>query len=131
MKVSKKGSAIVLVGFPILWGAGLFIFMNTTSPLQNGPLSVLFVFTLFYLLLVSSLYCFALLTIKLINFLGARIQINKRKLYYLMSVLSFGPVFLLALNTLGQLELKEVLLIAALVIVGSFYVARRSQGEII
>lgn len=131
IKSLKFTNAPILVTLPIIWGAGLFIFMNTTSPLQNGPLSVLFVFTLFYLFIVSSFYCLALFSVKISNFLGWQIRINKRKLYYLISVLSLGPVFMIAFNTLGQLELKEVLLIIALVIVGSFYVVRRSQNETI
>jgi hypothetical protein len=103
--------------------------MNITSPLQNGPLSVLAVFTLLYLFLVSALYAIAIATFKVVELLGGPHYLNRKQLYYLASVIALGPVFILALNTLGQLEIKEGVLVIVLLVLGCFYVLRRSRKE--
>src|SRR6266567_9336129 len=126
---SKKARTVGVIFLPVVWALGLFVFMNTTSPLQNGPVSVLVVFSLTYLLLVSACYVAALLFVQLGRFFGwGAKKVDRRQLYYLVSVLSLGPVFILALNTLGQLEVKEVLLVIILLGLGSFYVFRRGKN---
>lgn len=125
----SKNVRTTIVLLPFVWALGLFIFMNTTSPLQSGPMSVLIVFSLVYLFLVSACYASVLLFLRLGRLFGRNLKMDRRKLYYLVSVISLGPVFILALNTLGQLEVKEVLLVLALLGLGSFYVLRRSKNE--
>ena len=112
----------------IRWGLSLLVFVNITSPLQSGPLSVLAVFTLGYLFITSVLYALALSTYKIFRLFGWRKVIAPKQLYYLVSVIGFGPVFLLALNTLGQLEIKEFILVTLLVTIGCFYVVRRGRS---
>lgn len=126
---SGRARLITVVCLPVVWAVGLFIFMNITSPLQNGPLSVLAVFTLIYLFLTSALYVAAIAGSKLAKLLGGKAALHRKQLYYLVSVIALGPVFILALNTLGQLEIKEVILVVMLLVIGCFYVLRRSRKE--
>jgi hypothetical protein len=118
-------------GLPFVWGAGLFVFLNITSPLQSGPLSVLVAFVLVYFFVTSLLYAVARLAIRIGNFLGWKRDIPPKTIYYLVSVIGLGPVFILALNTLGQLEIKDVILVILLLVVGCFYVLRRSRKEVL
>lgn len=126
---SKTAKIVAVAGLPFLWALCLFIFMNVTSPLKNGPFSVLVAFAIIYLLITSLLYAIALASTRIALLFGKRIPLSRRRLYYLMSVLALGPVFILALNTLGQLDIKEILLVSLLLCLGCFYVLRRSRRE--
>src|SRR5690349_5049100 len=90
----------------------LIIFLNSTNPLQTGPLGVLAVFILLYLLIFSAL-CVIFRTVSSIVRMVLKPQrmIALRKGYYLMSVVSLAPVLLVALNTLGRLDVLEIVLI--------------------
>lgn len=125
----KRVRLLALLGQPFIWAISLFIFMNVTSPLQSGPLSVLGAFVLIYLFVLSSLYAAAMVGYKIAGLIGWRKPLGRRRLYYLVSVVALGPVFILALNTLGQLEIKEVILVTLLLAMGCFYVLRRSRKE--
>src|SRR5689334_13638872 len=116
---------ITTYALPIIWGLGLFIFLNVTSPLQSGPLSVLAAFVLIYLLVTSIMYVVCTLFLKVTAFLGWKKVVPPKTVYYLVSVIGLGPVFILALNTLGQLEIKDIILVVLLLVVGCFYVLRR------
>lgn len=124
---SGRMRTALIIGLPLAWALCLFLFMNVTSPLQSGPLSVLTVFVLVYLLITSALYAGVIISHMLAGFLGWRRPLHRKKLYYLISVIGLAPVFFLALNTLGQLELKEVMLVILLLTMGCFYVMRRSR----
>jgi hypothetical protein len=117
---------IAIFGSPFLWVVLLLVMLNATNPIESGPLSVLGVFILLYLAVSSFLYAVAFLVMKILQSLGWRPFITSRTLYYLVSVLGLGPVFLQALNTLGQLEVKDIILVTILLSLGCFYVLRRS-----
>jgi predicted membrane protein len=91
----------------------------------------LLVFVLAYLVITSSFYALALLIVRLVRFLGWKRVLPAKTLYYLVSVIALGPVFVLALNTLSQLEIKDVILVMILLLVGCFYVLRRSRKEVL
>jgi hypothetical protein len=120
-----------IYGLPFVWGVGLFLFLNVTNPLQNGPLSVLTAFILIYLFVTSSLYAAVFSVIKVLLILKIKIRINMKTTYYLTSVIALAPVFLLALNTLNQLDAKDVILVLVLISLGCFYVLRRSSKEVV
>lgn len=121
----KHTKLLAAVGLPLLWIVLLVLVVNITNPIENGPLSVLAVFILIYLSVTSVMYVVSYGVTKLLQAFGWRSGLSSRKLYYLVSVLGLGPVFLLALNTLGQLEFKDVVLVTLLLLLGCFYVLRR------
>lgn len=49
-----------------------------------------------------------------------------RKAYYIASVLAFGPVLLLAMQSVGQLQPRDVILAASFLVIAIFYVVKRS-----
>lgn len=126
--LSKHLTTPVTMGLPFVWLAAIFIVFNFTSPLRVGPAGILLVFALFYAF-ISSLM-FALLRIGLAVWVRVtgKADISSRRLYYLASVVAFGPVFLIALNTLSRLGIVEVILVLLLVGIGSFYVLRRDAA---
>ena len=126
----QRAGRLAAVGLPFMWATVLFLFMNATSPLQSGPLSVLAAFVLIYLLISSLLYTAMIIVFKVMQLLGQRSPLGNKTLYYLVSVIGLGPVFVLALNTLGQLEIKDTLLVIVLVSIGCFYVLRRNRKEV-
>ncbi len=120
-----------IYGLPFLWGLGILFFLNITNPLQSGPLSVLAAFVLIYLFVTSVLYAMVFSVIKILRLLNIARSANMKTAYYLTSVIGLGPVFLLALNTLNQLDPKDIVLVVILIGLGCFYVIRRSSKEVI
>lgn len=110
---------------PILSFVGLTVLLNRTNPLDVGPAGILLVFGLVYVFISSSLYLLLTLVMMLIAYFVTIRPTSRRKLYYLASIIAFAPVFLLALNSIGQLELKDFVLVFCLVGLACFYVIKR------
>lgn len=109
----------------------LFIVLNVVTPLALGPAGILLVFGLIYIVVVSFSYSFVSLALSILLRFGLMKHsslLPGRRLYYLISFMSLGPVFLLALNSLGQLEWKDFLLVLLLISIGSFYVLRKTRS---
>lgn len=110
---------------PIMSFVGLTVLLNRTNPLDVGPAGILLVFGLVYVFISSSLYLLLTLVMMLIAYFVTIRPTSRRKLYYLASIIAFAPVFLLALNSIGQLELKDFVLVFCLVGLACFYVIKR------
>ena len=125
--VLKRLELLTIYVLPAIWLVILMVVFNATSPLKSGPLSVLLVFVLIYLLVSSTLYMVVFSIMGILKLLSLARPMPKRLVYYLVSVIALGPVFILALNTLGQLDPKDVILVLVLLSLGCFYVVRRSS----
>jgi hypothetical protein len=110
---------------PIVSFVGLVVLLNRTNPLDVGPAGILLVFGLVYVFISSSLYLLLTLVMMLVAYFVTIRPTSRRKLYYLASIIAFAPVFLLALNSIGQLELKDFVLVFCLVGLACFYVVKR------
>ncbi len=110
---------------PIMSFVGLTVLLNRTNPLDVGPAGILLVFGLVYVFISSSLYLLLTLAMMLLAYFVTTRATSRRKLYYLASIIAFAPVFLLALNSIGQLELKDFILVFCLVGLACFYVLKR------
>ena len=110
---------------PVVSFVGLAILLNRTNPLDVGPAGILLVFGLAYVFISSTLYLVLTLVVMLLAYFVTLKNTSRRKLYYLSSIISLAPVFLLALNSIGQLEIKDFLLVMSLVGLACFYVAKR------
>ncbi len=53
-------------------------------------------------------------------------RIGVRRAYYVASILAFIPVLTLAMNSLGQLQIRDILLVITLTAVAVFYVIKRT-----
>ncbi len=115
------------LAMPPIWGAilssaGLLWLLVTTDPGEGGPRLVLLFLAAVFVLLLS---CFSLL----IQIVGHLVRSGTKQSWYRIlysaTVLSFGVVFLLGLQTLGQLRLIDVILVALFEVVLNFYILRR------
>lgn len=102
--------------------AGVVVLMNNYTPLEIGPNGILFFFLLLYIL-------FFLVSVALLSGLAKVLKraAPGRKLVYLASALSFAPVLLLALSTISQLQVQDIVLVVIFELLAIFYVSRHTS----
>lgn len=110
--------------------------MNAVDPVSAGPLGILFVFVIIYLIVASLLFT----TLHWgVRFVSAQIvkhnkrvtvrayKMGVRKAYYIASAVAFGPVLLLALNSVRQLRVTDILLVGVFLALAIFYISKRES----
>ena len=113
----------------------LAVIFNTTVPAAIGPLGILFVFILMYVLVVGVLtfliFGLSILSRKCINVLIAAkkpIQsLNLTRSYYFSSIIALGPIMLIGIHSVGELGFYDVLLVVAFLVIACVYVAKRTH----
>ena len=123
---------LIIVG---LAAAGLlFVMLTTVTPSTAGAFGILAVFLLSYIVTLSA-FTFALW---LLSQLIARFssQFKKRastgagltlkKAYYYSSILALAPVIIVSLQSVGEVSVYEISLVALFLVLGCIYVAKRS-----
>lgn len=120
---------------PIVSLLMLFYIWNTTNPGTVGPLGILFVFVLLYLFWASIFFIILHLGFSLFRksnlfrvFMSRRENkpFNWKKSYYIASIIAFMPVLLLAMQSINQLTIRDILLAVGFTGLAIFYVLRRS-----
>jgi len=124
-KLKQQLKKYLPYSLPVISFVGLVVLLNRTNPLDVGPAGILLVFGLAYVFISSALYLVLTLVIILLAYFVNISATSRKKLYYLSSILALAPVFLLALNSIGQLELKDFILVVFLVGCACFYVMKR------
>ncbi len=113
----------------------LFYFWNATNPGTVGPLGILFVFVLLYLFWASTFFIVLHLGFSLFRKTSFfRVFMTKREnkpfnwkvSYYIASIIAFMPVLLLAMQSVNQLTIRDVLLVVLFTGLAIFYVSRRT-----
>lgn len=117
----------VLYTAPIITFLVLAGVLNATDPLASGALSILVVFVLIYLFILSTLSVLFHIVALIVRLVSPGRALQLRTGYYLLSVASLAPVLFIALNTLGQLDILECSLIVIFVGLGCFYIVRRTS----
>ena len=110
---------------PVISAVILILFWRSTTPATVGPLGILCVFGLIYVVCVASLFAAlrGLRAIKIKLKLG-KSAISTKKLYYISTVAGLGPVLLLTMVGVGSLSVWSVTLIAAFIGLALFYILR-------
>lgn len=111
---------------PIASFIALVFLLNKTNPLDVGPAGILLVFALVYIFVASALYLLLTILMMILAYFVTITIRSKKRVYYLASILALAPVFLLALNSIGQLQVKDFVLVLCLVGIACFYVVKRS-----
>jgi len=119
---------------PVLAIIFLLLILNSTNPLDGGPVVILLVFILLYIVCAGLFFVLLNSGLRMASKLWARRKsinarewrIGVRRAYYIASVLAFGPVLLLAMQSVGQLQFRDVLLVFVLLSLAIFYVIKRS-----
>lgn len=123
--IGKRLKQLTIFVLPVIAVVALIVVANTTNPIESGPLIILCVFVLLYIFVLSFLVALYNFVSAVTNVLRPRAFICTRRGYYILSIVAMTPVLLVALNTLGKLDIVEAVLVFLLSGLGSFYVARR------
>lgn len=115
--------------------AALMLLMNTTDPISAGPGGILAVFLLIYIFWAGLFFTILHLGVGVLSRLIIRyrktvtvrsVQLSIRKAYYIASALAFVPVLLLAMNSLGQLQVRDIALVSIFMFLVIFYIVKRT-----
>lgn len=113
----------------------LLMVLNTTDPVSAGPGGILLVFVLIYAIVASLLFTVLHFGVRVVSAAlvkrGSKVtarsyHVGVHRAYYIASVVAFGPVLLLALNSVRQLRLVDVTLVVVFVGLMIFYITKRT-----
>ncbi len=110
----------------------LLLFMNFTSPSTAGPLGILAVFLLIYIISVSFIY----LILRNVTVFLAKVSRPSRlklvlggtsalKFYYYASILALIPVILLGMQSVGGVRWMDLTLLIIFEVLACFYIYKR------
>jgi hypothetical protein len=108
----------------------LLLLWNLTNPVEIGPTGVFAVFVLLYIFWLGvafaivrlATYCFKKVYKKSVE----SKRFDGRVAYYIASVMAFIPVLIMAMQSVGQLELRDVLLVIIFASLAVFYILKRA-----
>lgn len=106
----------------------LFVIMNATDPTENVA-SILLVFLLLYTFFASLLFIVLrelLHHVPLKNNLIRPSRMSHQRAYSMASALAFVPVILLAMQSLQQVKIFDVVLVGVLTTLIIFYIIKRT-----
>ncbi len=118
----------VIFALPLLAVGGLGYVAMTTRPDTIGPVGMLIVFVLLYLFWVGIFVFFTDVLFALRRRLTGKTTRRNGGLraYYVASILAFVPVLILAIQSVNQLTVRDLLLVVGLVAMAIFYVIKRT-----
>lgn len=131
-----KSLKLMIYFMPLWLFLILLSFMNLMDPVKAGPGGILFTFILIYLIVASLLFTILHWGVGAVSRLLARrrasvtartYRIGIRKAYYIASAMAFGPVLLLALNSVRQLNPVDIMLVSVFLMLAVFYILKRES----
>lgn len=131
----RKNIRYLTIFSPILSSLLLFGVMSWTNPLMLGPVGIMGVFVLIYVVFLTSLFVglhfgiswiSRLMIIKQDSTHRYQSHMGVRKAYYIASVVAFVPVLFLAMRSFAELRMTDVLLVAVFVVIAVFYIIKRT-----
>lgn len=116
----------------IIAGIVLATILTVSQPATAGPVGVLAVFFLVYVVLVGIFAWSGFIVGRLLEKLTRKTMLRRpmQKVsflhaYYIASVLALGPIILLGINTVNKIGVYEIGLVIILVVIGIFYIQKR------
>lgn len=113
----------------------LIVLLQTTNPSTVGPLGLLAVFFLLYVIMLGVITELLWVGSRFIQTVGKRFtskrppsRLSLQRSYYFSTVLALGPVMALAMVSIGSFGIYEIILIGVFLAVGTLYVSRRSNS---
>ena len=124
----------VIAASTVIAGIFLIIMLQMTNPSTVGPLGLLAVFFLLYVITLGAMTELLWVGSRVVQAVGRRFtakrppgRLSLKRAYYYSSVLALGPIIALAMLSIGSFGLYEALLIALFLGVALLYVSRRSS----
>jgi hypothetical protein len=131
--MSNRKSWLLLIAAFLIAVGGLFFITNFTTPDGIGSLGILGTFLLIYVLffvVIISIYKIVRRIFRIWRSdklpIELRAKALRRRMIFISAALAFVPLFLICLNSIGQLELRDWLLIVLIEIVAIFYIVKRA-----
>lgn len=118
--VSRPKQKVSLIGFFVAFIV-LVLFVTQTSPGGGGPITILFFLTAIFILSFSG----AALLITEVSIRLLKKEHQSIHLFYSSILIATGIVFLVGLQTLGQLQPVDVILVVIFEVLLNFYILRR------
>ena len=110
----------------------LIILLNVTSPSTSDPFEILIIFIFAYLLSLGLVTFFifgvSYLVSRLSVVFAARRpteRLNFKRSYYYSTIVALAPVMLIGLQSVGVVNVYEILLICLFVIIGCLYISKK------
>ena len=113
----------------------LLLMLTFTDPISAGPAGILVVFLLVYVFWAGLFFTVLHLGVGLASRILIKhrrtvtvrsLHIGVRKAYYIASALAFVPVLFLAMNSVGQLQVRDVGLVLVFMMLIVFYIIKRT-----
>lgn len=124
----------IIAGSTVIAGIILIIMLQMTNPSTVGPLGLLAVFFLLYIIMLGVFTEALWLGSYGLQVVGRRFttkrppgRLSLARAYYFSTILALGPIMALAMQSIGSFGLYESVLIAVFMAVGILYVSRRSS----
>lgn len=112
----------------------LILLLQTTGPSTAGPLGLLAVFFLIYVIILGITTELLWIGSGLFQTIARRFtskrppgRLSLARAYYFSTLLALGPVMALALKSIGSLGIYESVLIVVFIAIGLLYISRRSS----
>ena len=129
-----RNIAIAALLGTILPVATLFAVFNMTNPSDGGPVVILIVLTLIYILTYSIIVLVTMLLGHTYRLIAPAIQTTTseekkrrrlRKTLAICAVLAASPILIISLNSIGRMEFIDAILIAATEALAIFYIVKK------
>lgn len=125
--LAKIVGALTIVAAALLAGV-----LYMSSPVTAGPIGILIVFILIYMV-AAGLLTFFIFGMSYITSVVARVVVTSRPMqsltfrrsYYFASIVAVAPVALLGMLSISYVSVYEVVLVTVLVGLGCFYITWR------
>lgn len=129
-----KSLKLLIYTMPLWLFFILLSLMSTVDPVEAGPGGILASFIIIYLMVASLLFTVLHWGVRFVSAQivkrGSRVtarsyKMGVRKAYYIASAVAFGPVLLLALNSVRQLKPTDIMLVGLFLVLAIFYITKR------
>jgi hypothetical protein len=112
----------------------LSVVLHTTQPSTIGPLGILIVFILMYVSVLGVLTFLLYFSSRIISRFSASFTVKKPvrpltliRSYYFSSVLALAPVMFIGMQSVAEVEVYDLLLIALFVVIACIYISKRTS----
>ncbi|MNT32739.1 hypothetical protein D3C72_1686370 [compost metagenome] len=123
-KILSIGSVVAVVVLVLL--------LNQTTPNQAGPLGVLIIFLLMYVVALSGVTFAIHGGSRLVARFSASLTVKRpfraitfKQSYYYASIIALAPVMLIGMQSVSGINLYDILLVIFFVAIGVVYISRR------
>ncbi|MEO7905135.1 MAG: hypothetical protein ABIR91_05085 [Candidatus Saccharimonadales bacterium] len=112
----------------------LAVVLQTTTPTTIGPLGILFVFILIYIVALGMLTFLLRVASRILAKVSRSLTVRRPmqeltvgRSYYFSSILALGPVMLVGMQSVGEVGIYDMLLLVVFITISCIYIAKRSR----